>query len=199
MKKIVFAATALVACLVATAVQAATVTFGAASPRSSSAAEETGGVPPGARVVSFNLTSDADVISIGFVQVESNNPLYQNAAGTNHTPPLDVLVTAIPALGADSWITTPGANTSILGVDMPGDGTANSAWGDLTDDGPQTNFKFAQLTFPKGTIWTFRGNVTVAGSAGPESFDFEFIPEPTSFGLAGLGLMGFAALRRRLA
>jgi hypothetical protein len=148
------------------------------------------------RLVSLYVTSDADILSIGFVKIESTQPLYHHPAGSNNSPPPEILVTAIPALGNDSWITTPGANTSILGVDMPGDGTANSAWGDLTDDGPQTDFKFAQLTFPKGTVWRFTGNVTVAGSAGPESFNFNFIPEPSTLGLTSFGLLVIARRRR---
>jgi MYXO-CTERM domain-containing protein len=39
--------------------------------------------------------------------------------------------------------------------------------------------------------------VTVAGATGPESFNFEFTPEPTSAGLAGIGALALGALRRR--
>jgi hypothetical protein len=185
---------------VAAATQAATVTFSTPTARAVSQAESTGGAPAGGTVYSYFVTTDADILSIGFVQITPDG-LYQSPVGSNFNPVLDdrALLAAFPALGADSYIDTPG-NTVILGVDMPGDGTANSAWGDTSDDGARQNFKFAQLTFPQGARGFFSGNVTVSSAAGPESFNFNFpipIPEPTSLSLATVALLGVVAPRRR--
>jgi hypothetical protein len=162
-----------------------------------------GGAPAGGRVISFFVTTDGDVLSVGNVLIsgfsENSGPKapYQHVAGANAAPPNPVIVSALPALGAVSYIDTPG-NTTILGTDMPGDGSPNSAWGDLSDDGPQTNFKFAQLTFAKGEGWRFRGNVTIAGATGPFSAPFDFpFPEPASSMLAVIGTLGLAAVRRQ--
>jgi hypothetical protein len=101
-------------------------------------------------------------------------------------------------LEADSWVTTPGA-TSLLGQELPVDGL-NTTFGDLTDNGAQTNFQFAQITFAPGSTWKVKGRVSVAGATGPENFSFEYnIPEPASVALAGLGLIGVIAARRRAA
>jgi hypothetical protein len=152
--------------------------------------------PAGGKVFSFFVTTDGDILSVGFVDVDSSAPLFQHSVGGNNSPAETPIFMIYPPLGADSWINTPG-NTSILGVDMPGDGTANSAWGDLSNDGPQTNFKFAQLTFPPGTSWRFRGNVTIAGATGPFSVPFDFVPEPGSSMLALVGMLGLTGIRRR--
>jgi hypothetical protein len=200
MKKIAILASAVAVCLMATAAQAATVTFGGHTTRAVSTAEGTGGAPSGGSVNSYFVTTDADILSIGFVQITAPN-LYNNALGSNSGPAADAIIAAFPAAGADTYIDTPGA-TAILGVDLPGDGTANSAWGDTSDDGPRQNFKFAQITVPQGTGGVFRGQLTVAGATGPESFNFELpipVPEPTSVGLASMGLLALAGLRRRFA
>jgi hypothetical protein len=143
---------ALSVCLLVAEAQAATVTFhhnvlgskGPSARRETSAAERGGGAPEG-NVVSFNVTTDADILSIGFVKVESSVGAYQNSLGGDAEPPLDAIIAAFPAAGADSWITTPGT-TSALGTLWPGDGTDASTWGDTNDNGPQQNFKFAQIT-----------------------------------------------------
>ena len=71
----------------------------------------------------------------------------QQPAGSDVEPPHPAFLTVFPNLDLDSWITTPGP-TTLAGPSLPGDGT--SIWSDTTDDGPQTNFKFADLTLPNG-------------------------------------------------
>jgi hypothetical protein len=203
MTRVTFAASIFAIWAVAAATQAATVTFNATT-RAVHAAESAGGAaagaaPAGGKVFSYFVTTDADILSIGFVNITPIG-LYQDPRGSNSGSPQPCLVCdAFSWNGADSYIDTPG-NATILGVDMPGDGTANSAWGDTSDNGPQQNFKFAQLTFPSGATGVFSGNVTVSGATGPESFNFAFpvdIPEPASFCLATVALLGLVATKRR--
>ena len=69
--------------------------------------------------------------------------MYNNPTGTDTEPPLNALVAVFPALGADSWITTPGT-TALAGAG--GTKADNNSWFDTTNDGPQTNFLFARIT-----------------------------------------------------
>jgi hypothetical protein len=208
MKKIAFAFAASAVVTMASAAQAATVTFGAPVVREPSAAE-TGDaeepVPAGAQIVNFFLTSDADILSVGLVDARQGGELFNHSAAGNNARPSSALITAIPPLGADSWIRlAPTGTATILGTDLPGDGTDNSTWGDTVNTLPSAlnNFNFAQLTWPAGGAWRFSGQVVVSGATGPESFPFDFsgvvIPEPMSFSLAGFGLLGIAALRRKM-
>lgn len=154
------------------------------------------GAPVGFSLMVFADT-DADILSINQVLVDATNPAYLNALGNETTPPNPVFVAAFPALGATSYITTPGA-TGLLGAGLPGDGTGS--YGDLTNDGAQANFQIAQLTFPAGTIGTFDFRVSLAGTVGPEATSFQVpigIPEPGSIALASMGLIGLVSMRRR--
>jgi hypothetical protein len=186
---------------------AASVTFGDVRYRYPTHAEIAGGVPVDAKIRNFFLTTDADIISIGFLRIDTNGTIYQHPGGSNAEPPNPLLIPFLPALAADSWITTPGL-TSILGVDMPGDGTANSAWGDLQNTGPVANFRFARLTIsPASANYSFDFEVTIATPAGPASFtpfleDFAseiLVPELASLGLSGIAFFGLAAYLRQLA
>ena len=145
----------------------------------------------------FFVSTDADLLSINQVLVTSIQSLFQVAPpfGSNTEPPDPLFVQLLRALALDSWITTPG-DTVLLGGDIPGDGTGT--WGDLSDDGSQSNFQFAQLSFPTGTTGRFTGRVSVAGSTGPENFPFDFliVPEPATSGLAAMTLLALAAIRR---
>ena len=99
-----------------------------------------------------------------------------------------------PSLGADSWITTPGAGTSTAGGDL---GDDNVSWFDTTNDGAVTDFTFARLT-TIGPLLTFRGVISVAGASGPELFPFNFgIPEPSSMVFVAVSVASLAVVGRR--
>jgi hypothetical protein len=180
------------------------ISFGPVTFRYPTPAEIAGGVPADAKIRNFFVTTDGDILSIGNVRVDTDGSFYQHPAGSDAAPPNPLHVDVLPALAADSWIDTPG-NTSVLGTPFPGDGSPNSAWGDLTNDGPQTNFRFARITIsPSDAFYRFRFNVTIAGSTGPFSatpFLDELmevlVPEPVTSSLAGMGILVLAAFRRR--
>lgn len=196
-----FALTAFFALFAAANAEAAQVTFDSSS-RAVSAAEsgDAGGPSAASTVYEFFLTSDADILRVGDVFIEGGAALYNNATGSNTAPPNPAFIAVFPSLGADSWITTPGAGTATAGGSL---GDDNASWFDTTNDGPQQNFLFARLTTPGDGPYTFRGVVSAAGAAGPETFPFEFtfpgtaIPEPTSAMLFGLGMVGLLGARRR--
>jgi hypothetical protein len=201
MTKTIFGFVAAVAFGAAATVNAATATITQQGPITNPGPEAVAaGAPAGGQVHKFVVTSDADILSVNQVLI-TGPALFQVAPpfGSNTEPPDPAFVGLNRALEADSWISTPGA-TSRLGPDMPGDGT--STWGDLTNDGAQGNFLFATLTIPPQTFGRFQGRISLAGAEGPEVFPFDFplgIPEPGTFAMAGMGLIGFIAMRRRAA
>jgi hypothetical protein len=89
----------------------------------------------------------------------------------------------------DTWIDTPGVGAR-LGPDLPGDGTTTI--GDTTNDGPVSDFVFAQLTVPHGHQFRFEGRISIAGQQPGTVFDqpfsFTTIPEPASGWLAACAL-----------
>lgn len=196
--------------LVAAQAQANTVSFSQSS-RKVTAAEAggnagTGGAAPtNGDVYTFRVTTDSDIVSVNQVAItfSQGGPLFNNTFGdgSNAAPPNPALVGAFPSLGADSYIDTPGTPTSRLGADLPGDGA--TTFGDLTNDGAQSNFVFAQLTVPFGTVGKFNGRISIADTTSPgNAFVVPFsldigIPEPSTMVMAGLGLIGAVALRRR--
>jgi hypothetical protein len=172
----------------------------------SGGAAQGGSAPAGGKVFQWRVTTDGDILSINNVKItlDPGVSLYNNTFGdaSNANPGNPALVLAFPPLAADSWITTPSPTTSRLGPDLPGDGT--TTFGDTSNDGAQTNFVFAQLTVPQGAKGKFQGRVSIAGGGGTTVFSQEFdlpigVPEPTTVALAGMGLIGFVALRRRAA
>ena len=172
MKK--FALTFVAAAFLITSAQAASVTY-SESNAPVSAAAEAAGAPAGGTVYDFLATTDADILSVGEVLVTFTSGSMFNVDppfGSNTAPPDPAFISLNAALEADSWITTPGS-TSLLGPDLTAtDGT--STFGDLSDEGAQTDFTFARLGVTPGAEGTFSGRVTVAGSSGPENFPFSF-------------------------
>jgi hypothetical protein len=210
-----FCAIAVAALLPLSSLDAATATFSAATGlgpsnpnvsvgRSPSAAQISAGVPADSRIHEFLVTTDADIVQVGDVNLSlvGSTGLYQvaNAQGGSDTePPSAAFETFFPELGADSWITTPGPTSN------PGNSNGrpfedrDGSWYDSREDGPVTNFMFARITVYGAGQFNFRGRVQLDGPSGPENFPFEFftVPEPASFSLAGFGLLGLAAMRRR--
>ena len=130
-------------------------------------------------IFEFFVTSDADVLSVDNVEITGS--LFQVPFGSDVEPPLPAFLPVFPHLSADSWITTPGATS------VAGGGFANplSAWFDVSNDGPVSDFMFARLTVPTAEKldFTFRGRMSVAGDTGVENFRFFFlvaIPEPSA-------------------
>jgi hypothetical protein len=149
------------------------------------------GAPINGDVWQFKATTDGDILSVNNVLITIHFPavatLYNHPFGdpSNAEPGNPALIAVFPSLDVDSWITTPGA-TVRLGPDLPGDGT--TTFGDLTSDGPQSEFIFAQLTFPHGTVFDFAGRVSIAsqtqGNVFSQSFHFSNVPEPAACWLA---------------
>jgi hypothetical protein len=166
------------------------------------AAESADGAPLNGDVNRFFITTDGDILSVNDVLITLptgvslyNNPL-GDAANAHRGQP--VLIPAFPALGVDTWIQTPG-NTVRVGPDLPGDGT--TTFRDLTNDGLQSNFIFAQLTIPAATPWIFSGRISIAsqtsGAIFSQDFSFTNLPEPTGLGMVGIGAIGLLAAGRR--
>jgi hypothetical protein len=161
------------------------------------------GFPEDWLVRRYYVTTDVDIQVIGGVEVTIQT-LFQVPPpfGSVAEPPPPEFLPFDRRLNVDSWITTPGP-THLLGTDLPSDGTGT--WVDLTDDGPQNRFWFAQIT---GSDYAgFSGRLRVAGSANAIPFFFgdslidrrelPFIPEPKTRLLLAIGLVAAAARGRR--
>ncbi len=194
---LVFASFAVVA-LVAAATQAAVttnVTF-----RSVSAAEADGGAPAGGYVYEFFLDSDSDILSIFDINVNlTSGTIYNETSfGSDNAAPNPLLVPSFPQVGVDTFVTTPGSSTVELGTTKTSTSWTGT-WGDVTNDGPQSGFRFAQFSVSADVAGTYKFDIGYAGETGPEEVTLEgnFIPEPASMALLGLG--GLALIRRRRA
>jgi hypothetical protein len=182
-----------------------------------SAAAVADGAPAGAIIYKFYVTTDGDILSVNNLMViepRRGVMLYNHPLGDqqNANAPNPAIFPFIPSLTADSWIDTPGLG-SRLGPDFPGNGVMTV--GDTTNDGPQTNFQFAQLTFfpvPKGaglSQFPLNGRISIAGQTPGTIFDLPFsgnllefyesqcLPEPAGWLTALVGMAVFAACRNR--
>jgi hypothetical protein len=171
-------------------------------------AEIAGGVPVNSIIRNYYFSTDEDILGISKVHVRGVQieDLYRHTSGHDVDPPPPRAIAALPALGAHTFIDTPG-NTTQWGLGLPGDGTDISYWGDVSNDGPQSRFRFLQLTLPEFADFTVTYEVALRGALGPENvpvhyapnFEERFVPEPTSSLLlccAAVGLNGGCRSRR---
>lgn len=117
--------------------------------------EAAGGAPSGGVVHDFYVTSDADLLVLG---PEINVTVYKHPYNSNHEAPDPELVAEFPAVGASSYLKLPG-DTVVLGGGFT---VTGSAWGDFTNDGPQSQFHFGRLTTTQSS--TFSGTFFVRGA-----------------------------------
>jgi hypothetical protein len=125
--------------------------------------EIAGGAPAGAVVNDFRLTTDADVLCV--CNVDINSSLYQHALGKDDGAWPQELIDTQPAVGADSFIQAPGS-TVVLGGGISGG--KDSLWGDLSNDGPQTDFLFSRLTTTE--TGTFTGAISLRTTATSDGY-----------------------------
>jgi hypothetical protein len=129
----------------------------------------------GKTVFDFFLTTDGDILSISDVVITLNGTtngsrLYQNALNGDVEPPSPAFVAVFPALGVDSWISTPGGTSGAGG----GFANANSAWFDSDNNGPQNNFHFAGLTTSDNGSFAFLINIPSDDGQSVVNFPFDF-------------------------
>jgi hypothetical protein len=179
-----------------------------------SAEEAADGAPLYGNVYQFAVTTDADILAIEQVSVIGhvggqplttlyNHPLFDPS--TVDPSQLPAVIALLPSVGADSWIDTPGMTTR-FGPDLPGGN--GTSFGDISNNGPQNQFMFAQLTVPTSTGFTFSGRITIESTDNTgQTFSQPFVfttfgytsPEPSAIVLASLGFVGLSRRRRRKA
>jgi hypothetical protein len=135
------------------------------------AAEAAGGAPAGGMVHDFYATSSADILTLATF---FNQSVYKHPYANDYSAPHPDLVAAYPAVGASSFLDTPGS-TVVLGGGLAGVGP-EKAWGDFTNDGPQTHYQFGRLTTSE--TGAFAGQFFLRG-------DSTYIEMPFSFTLPG--------------
>lgn len=140
------------------------------------AAEAASGAPSNGMVHDFFATSSADVLCIG---TSFSTSVYKHPYATDYETPDPELIAMYPAVGASSFLKTPGS-TFKLGGGL-NSGAAEKTWGDLENDGPQTQYQFGRLTTSQ--TGAFAGSFFLRG-------DSTYIEMPFSFTLPGpLGLL----------
>ena len=140
------------------------------------ALEASDGAPAGGIVYQHYVTTDADILSINSVETDViSGTIYDHPLSQPGEAPHPGFFDFFPSMSADSYVTSPG-ETIVLGGGLPADGEVT--FGDVSDEGPQADFLFAQLTFPDGGGVSFSGRVSIAGSGGVFSAPFSFLDFP---------------------
>lgn len=135
------------------------------------AAEIDGGAPQGGMVHDFYATSDADLLTLA---THFDQWTYQHPYGSDNDAPPSELITHFPALAADSFLRMP-SSTMMLGGGFNG-ADSEKVWGDLSNDGPQSDFLFGRMTTTEPGA--FAGYFAVRGQE-------TYIKMPFSFTLPG--------------
>ena len=176
---------------IARTASAATVTFHVGYPAMNNPNDSIGRLPvdqlplpdpatSGKRIHTFSVTTDADILRVGDISSKAS-PAFINIRSAPNRNRRCLRLSQISPLGDDTWINTPGV-TAIAGNSTDPFGTPNNSWFDTSNDGPVTQFQFAQITADVGPRGVSRGVISVAGATGPEVFPFSFginpVPEP---------------------
>jgi hypothetical protein len=158
-------------------------------------------VPVGSFVHQFSVTTTTDIIQFDeLIFAFDTMALYQFDAivDVDTEAPSSGLVAAFPSAGADSYLTTPGL-TGVAG--NPSEPFTNgNGFFDSSNDGPQSNFRFAQLTLPGLASGTFSGLIRVRSDDGlsvvtePFSFTITAVPEASAFVLLGAIVLPVSAV-----
>jgi hypothetical protein len=160
----------------------------------------------GNRVHSFFVTTDGGLALLADIQVTgpAATKLFQHAFGdaSDAAPPNPAFVGIFPSLAIDSYLDLPGAGPGPLnelenGPLLPGNGT--QSYSVSTDFGPQTGFKFAQLSTK--VPGQFHVTIAIHDTATPgalfrESFVLPLLPEPASALLLPAAFSSLVVLRR---
>lgn len=142
-------------------------TLFAATSRAVTETEITAGAPAGT-VFELSITTGSDILLVAAENITT--PIFNHTSGMDTRPSFS----ADAALDVDSWISTPG-DTAIAGagfetefvVNDSGEITIDTGWFDISPDGPQTDFQFAQLTIPENESGVFEGYVALKGNQMP--------------------------------
>ena len=127
------------------------------------------GPGPDLLVHEFFVTAGADILTIGDVVFKTTDgKLYNHPIGSDTAAPDSAILQSFPGSNADSFITTPGSTAVAGGVPLVDD---HLAWFDVSNDGAQVDFQFAQLTTTGGF---FEGKMALRGLNGPVTVPFLF-------------------------
>lgn len=135
-----------------------------------SPAEIAAGVPAGT-VIDLFATTQEDMLALGVRELSGDFFHHELAWDSNVAS--SALMDLHPTLTADSWFTTPG-ETLVLGGGFGVKPNEETLWGDLSRDGPVTDFQFGRLTVPYGSTASINGQFDIRGEYGPEGYLFDF-------------------------
>jgi len=164
--------------------------------------------PELADAATFDLFVDtlSDILVFSLELNVTTGTLY-DVPKTGFTLPLPALLPAFPTLKPDTYFTTPGS-TAVAGAIGVNPSGQRFTFFDVDDNGPQTDFKFGQVTlipndegFAEATL---SGTLQTRADPTPifDEFQYTFqitpVPEPGSLTLlSAAGLFGLLTFRRR--